>query len=448
MNKILITSLLLGSLLYAAEIPTSHAKVRAFGKKIELNSKVIQLSNAKQSIMSLVSGHIEEYFVQVGSQVKKGDKIALIESISLSKMTADYISLKRQFRSQNRNYKATKKLYNKGMISLQELNSQSIQKDALLAQINALKSQLNILGIDANSLKKASPNYILYAHSDGRVSELLQALHSSVNEDTPIISIIKNQAFYIKTFLPLKYASSVKVGQEISVKVDGKSIKTHITQILPELDEITQRIVVLSSVDETTDALFINAFVASTLYLDADKKYVAVEKSALSFFNNEWVVFIPKKDEHEKESKHESLDNDAHDDHTDHDEHKKEDTHDDHADHGDHDKKEEAHDEHENHDDHKKEDTHDDHANHDDHKKEDSHEDHSDHGSHEKKEDTQDDHADEGEKPYDIRIVEIVTSDDKYTAVLGLKAGEAYVSDKSYYVKSMMLKSSLGGHGH
>ncbi len=441
MNKILITLLLFGSLLYATEIPTKHAKVRAFGKSVELNSKVIQLSNAKQSIMSLVSGHIEKYFVQVGSQVKKGDKIALIESISLSKMTADYISLKKQFYSQNRNYKATKKLYDKGMISLQELNSQSIQKDALLAQINALKSQLSILGIDANSLKKASSNYILYAHSDGRVSELLQPQHSAVNEDTPIISIIKNQAFYIKTFLPLKYASSVKVGQEISVKAGGKSIKTHITQILPEVDKETQRVVLLSSVDEPTDALFINAFVSSTLYFDADKKYVAVEKSALSFFNNEWVVFIPKKDEH-----------DEHNDHTDHGDHsKKEDTHDDHADHGDHGKKEDSHKGHEKHDDHKKDDTHDDHKEHDDHKKDDTHDDHTDHGDHGKKEEVHndhDDHADEGEKPYDIRVVEIVTSDDKYTAVLGLEAGEEYVSDKSYYVKSMMLKSSLGGHGH
>jgi RND family efflux transporter MFP subunit len=395
MNKILITVLIFGSLLYAIEIPTSHAKVRAFGKKVELNSKVIQLSNAKQSIMSLVSGHIEEYFVQVGSEVKKGDKIALIESISLSKMTADYISLKKQFFAQNRNYKATKKLYDKGMISLQELNSESIKKDALMAQINALNSQLNMLGIDANSLKKASPNYILYAHSDGKVSKLLQALHSSVNEDTPIISVIKNQAFYIKTFLPLKYASAVKVGQEISVDANGKSIKTHITQILPEVDMKSQRIVVLSSVDEPTNALFINAFVASTLYFDTDKKYVAVEKSALSFFNNEWVVFIPKKDEHDELESH-----DGHEEHDSHDL-----------------------DDHETHDKH---DTLDDLDNHE----------------------THDDHADEGEKPYDIRVVEIVTSDDKYMAILGLKAGEAYVSDKSYYVKSMMLKSSLGGHGH
>jgi len=373
MNKFLIITLLFSSMLYSVEIPTKHSKVREFGKSIEVNAQVIQLSNAKQSIMSLVSGHIEEYFVKLGAHVEKGDKIALIKSISLSNMTADYISLKKQFISQNRNYKASKKLYDKGMISLQELNSQSIQRDAISAKINALKSALQMMGIDTNSLKKASSSYILYAHSSGKVSALLQPRHSVVTEDTPIISIIKNQAFYIKSFVPLKYASSIKIGQKISVNANGNNISTHVTQILPEVDKKTQRVVVLSSVDKPTDELFVNAYVGATLYFDADKKYVAVEKSALSFFNNEWVVFVPKKDEH--------------DDH-----------------------KEEAQ---------------------DDHAKDDGHDDHK-----------------EEKKEYEARIIKIVTSDDKYTAVLGLNADEEYVSDKSYFVKSMMLKSSLDEHGH
>jgi len=54
----------------------------------------------------------------------------------------------------------------------------------------------------------------------------------------------------------------------------------------------------------------------------------------------------------------------------------------------------------------------------------------------------------EEEAPYEVRIVKIITEDSEYAAVEGIKAGDEYVSDKSYYVKSMMLKSSLGGHGH
>ncbi len=416
MNKIVIFLLMFNFFLYGLEIPTEYAKVRKFGKSIKINSQIIQLSNAQQSVMSLVSGHIEKYFTQAGSTVKKGAKIALIKSITLSKMTADYISLKKQFYAQDKNYQASKKLHDKGMISMQELNLQSIQRDTILAQLNTLKSQLRTLGINADKLKKASSDYILYAHSDGRVSELLKPLHSVINENTPIISIVKNRAFYLKAFIPLKYAGKVKKGQKVVINFNNKNTVAYIEQILPEVDKKTQRIVALCSIDNPANNLFINAYVASTLYLDADKEYVAIKKSALSFFNNEWVVFIPKRDEHDDHSEYAKEDS-----HSDHDDHE---NHDDHIEKDDYDK----------HDDHKDDD-------HDDHKKSTKH------GYHGKEKDSHDEHK-EDEKPYEIRIVKIITTDGEFVAVEGIKEGEEYVSDKSYYVKSMILKSSLGGHGH
>ena len=54
--------------LFAVEIPTAHAKSRKFGKSVELNAQVIQLSNAGQSVTSLISGHLEKYFVEPGQK--------------------------------------------------------------------------------------------------------------------------------------------------------------------------------------------------------------------------------------------------------------------------------------------------------------------------------------------------------------------------------------------
>lgn len=381
MNKILLLCLWVTTALFSLEVSVEHTTERAFGKSVELNAKVIQLSNAKQSIMSLVSGHIEKYYVSPGQKVKAGQKIALIESIMLSKMTAEYISVKEQFSALRKNYEATKKLYDKGMTSLQEVNVQSIQKDEMWARLTTLRSQLSTLGIEADRLKIASADYILYAHSDGTVSELLQPLHSVIGEDTAVVSIVKDQAFYIKSYLPLEYASNVKVGQKIVVNYANKDIVSHVTQVLPELDEITQRIVLLSSVDKKVDDLYINSYISSTLYFNVKEKYVSVKKSALSFFNNEWVVFVPKEaGQHEDEGHKKKYDD----------------------------------------------------KDYDEHETEDDHEEDGEHGEHEE------------EVPYEARVVEIIIQDETYAAINGLKAGEEYVSDKSYYVKSMILKSSLG----
>ena len=364
MNKIYIFMLVLSSSLLSVEIPTQKAKLQSFGESVELNSKIIQLSNAKQSVTSLVNGHLEKYFVEPGENVKAGQKIALIESILVSKMTADYISYKKQFMSLKENYNANKKLYDKGMLSLQKLNTLKNELNAMNSNVSALKSQLETLNIDTKNLQKATGNFILYAHSPGRVSNLLQPLHTVIREDEALISIIKDQAFYVQSYLPLKYSGVVKIGQKLIVDYNGRKITTHITQILPELDVKTQRVIVLSSIDEQADDLFVNTFVSSTLYFEPLEKYVAVKKSALSFFNNEWVVFIPVNEEGEDSS--EKDDND------------------------------EEHEEH------------------------------------------------EEEVPYEARVVEIIAQDNFYAGVKGLELDEEYVSDKSYYVKSMMLKSSLG----
>lgn len=345
-----ILTTLIGTLLFGVEIPTALANKHAFGAAVELNSKVIQLSNAKQSIMALIGGQIETYYVGPGQKVEAGQKIALIKSIELSKMTADYISLKKQFSALNKNYQATKSLYEKGMASIRDVNLQSIRRNAMLSQIAALESQLKTLEVNTSSLKKASADYSLYAHDNGKVSELLQPLHSVIGKDVPIVTIVKEYSFYIQSYLPLAYAERVKIGQKIVVSDNKKELVTHITQILPELDEKTQRIIVLSSLDKKADDLYLNAYLPSTLYLNADKEYIAVKKSALSFFNNEWVVFVPGKESGQEED----------------------------------------------------------------------------------------------EIPYEPRVVNVVAQDERYVGVEGIEAGEAYASDKAYYVKSMLLKSSLG----
>ena len=369
MTKKITTLLLLVTSLFSLEIPTDYAKERFLNASVALNAQIVQRTNEKQSVTSLVSGHLKKYYVAPGTKVKAGDKIALIDSIAVSRMTAEYLSLKKQYQTQQKNYKALKELYDKGMASMQELNTLSIQQDAMQAELASLRSQLKTLNIDTKKLKVATGNLLLYAHSEGEVSELLQPLHTVVQEDEVLITIVKEQAFYVKSFVPLKYAAQLKTAQKVVVHDNNTYITTHIQQILPSVDVKTQRVIVYSQIQEKVEGLFINAYVKATLYFNTQEKQIAIKKSALSFFKNEWVVFVPN-EHHEEEHKDEKSDHDMHDEHDDH------------------------------------------------------------------------------EPEYTIKVVEIVAEDETYVFVKGLEINEEYVSDKSYYVKSMLLKSSLGGHGH
>ena len=134
MIKIFVSSLILFSCAFANEINLENAQMRKFGKSVELNSKVIQLPSSKQSLMALLDGKIIKYYVKEGDIVKKGDKIALIQSIEISKMTAEYLALKEQLKSIEENYEGSLSLNKKDIISRQELNLQNIQRKDISAK--------------------------------------------------------------------------------------------------------------------------------------------------------------------------------------------------------------------------------------------------------------------------------------------------------------------------
>lgn len=363
--------LLLPILAFSNQITMDHAQIKPLGKIVKTNAQITQLSDQKQKVVSRLKGHVESYFVTTGQQVKDGDKVALIESIELSKMSAEYVALRQQAKAANEQVETTKKLYMKGLSSQNELNQKIIDLEEILARQNALASQLKSLSIKADEITEATDQFILYAHSDGIVGEIFVTLHSNVNAEDSLMSIVNQNKYYAVAYLGLDDAMKVTSKTTGFVTVSGKKYPARFVQLLPDIDEETQRAKVLFMMMDNPKNILINAFTEMEISLEPYKEAVIVKKSALTLFQGEWVVFVGA--DHEGE---------AHQD-------------------------EEKH-EHDNH----------------------------------------DGHEEEKEAPYIPKVVEIIAYSGDDVAVEGLTAGEEYVSDGVYFVKSMILKSSLGEHGH
>ena len=371
-SKIIFTSLVLFNTLFALDVPIDEVEKRTFKESITTNSQVVQLSSAKSTLMARLGGKIVHYNIKEGDTIKKGQTIATVESLELSSQLAELKGLKIELSITNKNYKMVKKLYNIGVESKQNLNIQEEERTKIISQIDIIKSRLSMVK------GRKGDRYKIYAQSSGRVEKILAPLNSVVDANEPLLSIVKGkESFLIKSFIPLKYATKIRVGQKGSIVYGEEEYKMQIAQILPTIDQQTQKITVLSILDKPVHNLFVNTFLDSKLFFGEGKSYLTVKKSALSFFNNEWVVFVP---EHHEGEEH-------------HDEHK-----------------------------------------------EDSHE--------EKEQDEHHGHEEEEEVPYDIKVVKILKENSKWVAIEGLEEHQDYVSDRSYYIKSLLLKSSLGGHGH
>jgi hypothetical protein len=381
--------LLLPLLALSNQISMEHATKKPLGKIVRTNAQITQLSDQKQKIVSRLPGHVEAYFVKTGQNVKKGDKVALIESMALSKMTAEYVALKQQAKAAREQLATAKRLYKKGLLSQDELNAKIIEIEELLAKQNALVSQMKSLGIDASTLKEATDKFILYAHAGGMVGEIFIPLHSNVNSEDRLMSIVNQNGYYAIAYLGLKDAMKVDEKTTGFVTVAGEKYPAHFVQLLPAIDTETQRAKVLFMMMKYPKNILINAFTEMEISLAPYTEAVMVKKSALTLFRGEWVVFVEK--HHEKEEAHG---------------------------HENHDKVHEGEKEHTTHNNHKEEE----HG----------------HGGHDEHE----------EILYAPQVVEIIAYNGDDVAIKGLKEGDEYVSDGVYFVKSMILKSSLGEHGH
>jgi len=387
MTKYLL--LLLPLLVFANQITLEHAQIKPLGKIIQTNAQITQLSDQKQEIVSSLSGHLEAYFVKPGQEVRKEDKVALIESLELSKMSAEYLALLEQAKAAKIQLNTSKKLYKKGLNSKNEVNNFIIALQEISAKQNALASQLKSLGIKPSKLTEATDRFLLYAHADGVVGTILIPLHANVDAQTPLVTLVDQSGYYAVAYLGVDDAMKISNKTTGWINVASKKYACHFVQLLPNIDEETQRAKVLFQIENSPKNLLLGAYTQMEISLEPYTNVLMVKKSAMTLFGGEWVVFVEA-------------------DHNDHETHK-----DEHEEHG-----------------------------HDAHEKEHEAEDHNDHEEH-----GHDEHKDE-ESPYTPKVVKIIAYSGNYAAIKGIGIGDVYVSEGVYFVKSMMLKSSLGGHGH
>ena len=387
MTKLLLP-ILCSVFIFADAIKLDHARVESLGKIVQANAKITQLSNQQQQIVPILGGHIENYFVKAGEEVKKGDRVALIRSLELSRMTAEYLALVQQIKAAQYDLDTADKLYKKGVGSKQESNAKMITLQKIKSKKNTLKSQLEALGIDPGKLTNATDELVLYAHADGTVGKLLVPLHATVDAQTPLMVLVKQSSYYALAYLSMKDTENLDTKVKGWVTVAGDKYPCSFVQLLPEIDIETQRAQVLFWIEDDPKKLLLNAFVGIEISIPPYEKVVMIKKSALSLSNGEWIVFVPQEEEHHDEAagKTDAKNHHAKDDHAK----------------DNHNENEEGH-----------------------------------------------AHEEEHEAvPYAPKVVEIIAYSGNKAAVRGVEVNEEYVSDGVYFVKSLMLKSSLGEHGH
>jgi multidrug resistance efflux pump len=220
---------------------------------------------------------IREVFVRAGDWVESGQKVAVVESTSISRSLADLAAEKARLSSRKAQLEARRVAVNtllplaeanakradsflgqlqnasaKGMTlsrSLQQLSAANLQASerflslqaeqaSVASEIEAQKAALQQVSAAYDDLQQIYDGGVLRAPAAGYVGGKVGMVGEVLSAGKDKIASIYTGSTFVLAYIPEGYLFDVAEGQKVSIKARGQSISGHIEKVLPVTESL------------------------------------------------------------------------------------------------------------------------------------------------------------------------------------------------------------------
>ncbi|MGH9938143.1 MAG: efflux RND transporter periplasmic adaptor subunit [Blastocatellia bacterium] len=293
------------------------------------------LAADEQAALSFkVVGRVSEIKVDLGSQVRKGQVLANLETTEFKvrlqqaeaalqqararlglppqgaddSIEAENTSLARQARAVLEEAKAnrerTTQLVNQGIQSKAELDrvesafkvAESRYQDAIEEVRNrqaVLLQRRSELAIAQQQIAETT----LYAPFDGAVRERRASLGEYLNSGAPVVTIIRLHPLRLRVEAPEREAQGIKIGRPVRVLVEGDNQQAYsgrVARLSPAFQEQSRTLIIEAEVDNQRGNLRPGSFAKAEIQTTATSEAVMVPASAIVTFAGIQKVFSVK----------------------------------------------------------------------------------------------------------------------------------------------------------
>ncbi len=197
------------------------------------------------TIFSKIAGTVEEIHLDIGDRVKKGQVLVKIDD---KEIRLQLISIKESLRQAEvnlanieKNYERMEKLFSQEVITSQEMDNITAQKEAASARAEQLKAQVDLV-------KEKLADTIISSPMNGIVIQRFidpgeLTTDASMAKNAPLLAINNLDSVKVKVAVGEKELREVKIGQLVRVKIDAYPNKTFsgkINKIAPLVDPLSR----------------------------------------------------------------------------------------------------------------------------------------------------------------------------------------------------------------
>lgn len=217
----------------AVGIQLGEIEQKSLSDGLKVNGELSVPNQNKANATTLYPGIIKALYIQPGSSVKKGQRIASITNADYIKMQEDYLNLTTESTLAETEYRRQQELYEGKAGALKNLQRAETEFRALNTRKASLKQQLQMMGINTSNISNGNLVTSLYvlAPISGVLSNSLVQIGSYVDTSTPIAEIIDNSKLHVDLHVYEKDLPRFETGQELNFYLTNNQEKWYSARI-------------------------------------------------------------------------------------------------------------------------------------------------------------------------------------------------------------------------
>ncbi|NOU19887.1 MAG: efflux RND transporter periplasmic adaptor subunit [Bacteroidales bacterium] len=253
------------------------------------------------SICAPLGGFIRNTDLVVGSPVRKGQTLAIIENPEFIELQQNYLEAKSKLEFAEGEYNRHKELFKDDVYSAQNFQEVTSNYKSLKTQVNALAQKLEMVGINPSKLQEdnISRNVSLPSPISGYVKVVNVNIGKFVAPTDVIFEIVNTDRLTIELTLFEKDINKVNIGQKLRFSMlDGETQYTaSITHVGRSIDA-DKTVKVYASIGENSASILPGMYVNSWIETSSNSLATLPTEAIIQFDEKEY-IFVFEKDKEE-----------------------------------------------------------------------------------------------------------------------------------------------------
>ena len=272
-------------------IEVARASAQPGGSEVVVSAKIVYDSARLAEVNPRAPGVVREVRADIGTPVRQGSPLAVIESAELGGDQARVQASRSRVRLAETSYTRARQLYEEGIGAEKDAQAARQELDAAKAELAAAESGLAMIG----GVAEGTPRYTLSSPIAGVVTQRQATVGRMVHQDEVLFEIVNTSRMWAEVQVPETDLSRVRVGQTVRLTVqglEGQEFSGTLSYVAPQIEPQTRTATGRVSLANPDGVLRNNMFASGRISVGDGRGTVVVPRTALQRAQGAHLVFV------------------------------------------------------------------------------------------------------------------------------------------------------------